>query len=394
MGRKHRRKFKSAQQSEQPKQEAGISNRYRFFLWLCGFFALAGLILRIDVITAWSGAEGWSLDAAVSGKSRVIYLPTVIQSWLSTLTEPFYLAPRVLSISFLLGTAMIFQQWGSRLFGKETSRLAILVAASGLWIPFFGKVATADSWALFGHVGLVLATAMQLRSGKDIYKAWMLGFTIISLLAAPLSTFLMAILLTAIYWKNKELRQVLFAILPLCGMVVPLFGLPVDRTYYFWGSISLSSQGDYLLYAFLGVLPQVGWWLASGRDAVLRFKKGDELIRLLLPFILVTFLAQSLALFVVLGILVAKQMENYFRHPYPWVSWVRAGATLHLIFAFFAALLGLFAGLSAFSGDGYRATLGAAAAYWIFSLFGVIGLYGMKKDFALGGTILSGLIAT
>ncbi|MEL6393349.1 MAG: hypothetical protein AAFR97_11400, partial [Bacteroidota bacterium] len=206
MGRKHRRKFKSAQQSEQPKQEVGISNRYRFFLWLCGFFALAGLILRIDVITAWPGAEGWSLDAAVSGKSRVIYLPTVIQSWLSTLTEPFYLAPRVLSISFLLGTAMIFQQWGSRLFGKETSRLAILVAASGLWIPFFGKVATADSWALFGHVGLVLATAMQLRSGKDIYKAWMLGFTIISLLAAPLSTFLMAILLTAIYWKNKELR--------------------------------------------------------------------------------------------------------------------------------------------------------------------------------------------
>lgn len=361
---------------------------------MCGFFALAALILRIDVITAWPGAEGWSLDAAISGKSKVIYIPTVIQSWLSTLTEPFYLAPRVLSISFMLGTAMIFYQWGSRLFGKETTRLALLLTASGLWLPFFGKVATADSWALFGHVGLVLATAMQLRSGKEIYKLWMLGFTIVSLLAAPLSTFLMAILLTAIYWKNKDIRKVLYAILPICGMVVPIFGLPVHRTYYFWGSISISSQGDYLLYALLGVLPQVGWWLAAGRDAVLRFKKGDELIRLLLPFLLVTFLAQSLALFVVLGILVAKQMENYFRQPYPWISWVRAGAVLHLIFAFFAALLGLFAGLSAFSGEGYRATLGTAAAYWIFSLLGVIGLYGMKRDFAIGGTILSGLLAT
>ncbi|MEL6277049.1 MAG: hypothetical protein AAFU03_18255 [Bacteroidota bacterium] len=50
-------------------------------------------------------------------------------------------------------------------------------------------------------------------------------------------------------------------------------------------------------------------------------------------------------------------------------------------------------GLVEFRGDGFRAVLGMVAAYWIFSILAVIGLYGKRRDFAIGGTILTGLLA-
>jgi hypothetical protein len=86
-------------------------------------------------------------------------------------------------------------------------------------------------------------------------------------------------------------------------------------------------------------------------------------------------------------------LVNYFRPNYPWRDWVRGGATLHLIFAAIGAVLVLLGGFVQFQGAGFRAALGMVAAYWMFSLFGVIGLYGNRRDWSLGGTLLAGTLA-
>ena len=94
-----------------------------------------------------------------------------------------------------------------------------------------------------------------------------------------------------------------------------------------------------------------------------------------------------------LALLAGKQMQLYFKaENYPWRDWARGGAVVHLVFAFVAAFAILLFGGISFSGEGFRAALGMAAAYWIFSLLGVIGLYGEKRDFALGGSLLAGVV--
>ena len=397
MAQKKRRKSKKNQPEEKLPAASGISSRYRFFLWMCGFFALATVFLRLDVITVWPGAEATALKAALSPELDGFYLPSWINTYLSGLGPDFYLAPRLFSALCLIGTAMLFFHWGRRIFGMEATRLTLILAAAGLWLPFFGKVATADSWALLGHTGLFLSALLWQRDGRKKYAYFFLLFTLLSALAAPVSSliFLIGFSLFAYRAKNIERSNEFGGAAIGLATAVLLLTQPADGvTYYFLGDLNFISYRNFLFYGFLGVLPQVGWWLAGQRDWFFRLKKQDELAKSLLPFVVMALMAQSLLLMLLWSLLSAKQMQNYFAERYPWKSWVRAGAVLHLIFAFFAAFLGLMAGLAAFRGDGYRAALGMVAAYWIFSLLAVIGLYGLKRDFSIGGTALAGLLLT
>ncbi|MCB0638393.1 MAG: hypothetical protein KDC54_17305, partial [Lewinella sp.] len=40
-----------------------------------------------------------------------------------------------------------------------------------------------------------------------------------------------------------------------------------------------------------------------------------------------------------------------------------------------------------------RAVLGTCAGYWMFSFVSVIGLYGKRRDYALGGMVLAGVVS-
>ncbi|MGB3800809.1 MAG: hypothetical protein WA952_13420, partial [Lewinella sp.] len=107
----------------------------------------------------------------------------------------------------------------------------------------------------------------------------------------------------------------------------------------------------------------------------------------------VTLLAQSLLFMYLVALLAGKQMQLYFSEPnYPWKDWVRAASVVQLVAAFIAAFLLLTGGALSFPGDGFRAVLGMAAAYWIFSLLGVLGIFGDRRDFAIGGTVLAGML--
>lgn len=395
-------KKKKKNQPVSPEASAAVtvSGRYRFFRWLCVFFFVAALFIRLDVITVWPGAEGWALDHSLSS-ARADYLPAFLHGWLATYgdrlfsgVDLFFLFPRILSAILLLGAFWLYYRWGSRLFGKSATELHLMVAAGSLWLPFFGKMATADTWAFAGHVGLWLSTLLLLRSPEKKYQFIQGFFALFSAVAAPFSTVVLLLVLYLVsWWRQGTFPWAKALAAPLIAVVVAaLNGSPDHALYYFLGGGG-GGYGSLVGYAVLGLLPAIGFLLGGLRDLIYKLGKREDLALTMGTILLASLAAQSLLFGFVLAAIAGKQLQLFFTDRYPWNNWVKGPAILHLIFAFMAALFGLFSGLIQFDLEGYRAVLGTAAAYWIFSLLAVLGLYGNRRDFTLGGTVFTGLLA-
>lgn len=380
---------------------AAKSSRFQFFLWICSFFFFAALLIRLDVISPWHGAESMALDHALSnfrGESPISFLYHQLFSWglaIDDSTQAIWLFPRLFSAVAVILTGMFTYKYGSRLFGSAGISLGLLSAGASLFLPFFGKVATPDALALLGQSGFLLTTYL---AGADRERNYLLPaaiFLFVAGIAAPVSTlvFGLAVILSArfILGGSKQwLSMLLLLALPL--VVLLLQGNQGVRSYWFWGGQPLA-YGKFIGYSLLGFLPITGWLLAGIRDLFFKVSRGEQAGRLLAAGLVISLVTQSLVFPLLLALLAGKQMQLYFREQnYPWKDWVRGGATVHLVLAFLGAFVGLlFSGIS-FPGAGFRAALGMGAAYWIFSLFGVIGLYGDKRDFSLGGALLAGLL--
>lgn len=401
MGKKDRRKKKKLLQPEATAPAPAASSRFRFFLWICSFFFFAALLLRLDVITAWPGAEGFALDHALSnnrGDSMLSFLYGQMFPWgegVDTNTQAIWLFPRLLSAVALLATGYFTYRWAGKLFGSRSVGFGLLCAGASMFLPFFGKVATPDALGLLGQAGFFW---LALLSGVDKEKQYLFAagiFLLLGGIAAPLSTlvFGVATVVSArmLLGGSKQWMNLLFLLaIPL--LVLLLQGLQGNHSYWFWGS-SPFAYGKFVGYCLLGMLPVCGWLAGGLRDLVYKIRKGELRSQLLGAGLAVGLLTQSLVFPLILALLAGKQMQLYFREEnYPWRDWVRGVAVLHLIAAFIGAFIAL-AGLAiSFPGAGFRAALGAVAAYWMFSLLGIIGLYGNRRDFAIGGTVLAGML--
>lgn len=372
-----------------------VSSRFRFFLWMCSFFFFAALVLRLDVITVWTGAEGYSLGHALSlnrGDSMLSFLYAQLMGDDKVMT---WLFPRLLSSAAIIGTAVVTHHWAGRLFGKQAVGLGLLCAGASLFLPFFGKVATPDALALLGQSGLLW---LVLLAGADRENNYLLPtgiFLLFGAIAAPLSTLIFAlgsILAGRLLFGGGKHWTRLLVLLAIPLVVLALQGTQGGRSYWFWGNHPFA-YGRFLGYCLLGMLPVVGWLAGGLRDLVYKVRKGELRGKLLGAGLAIGFLTQSLVFPLILALLAGKQMQTYFREEnYPWRNWVRGAAVLHLIFAFLGSFFALAGAGLTFDANGFRAALGGAVAYWMFSLFGVIGLYGNRRDFALGGTVLAGLL--
>lgn len=372
------------------------SSRFRFFLWMSSFFWVAALLLRLDVITVWTGAEGYALDHALSNdrgsallsflNGRLIGADTSATAWLF---------PRLLSVLALVGTAILTYRWAGRLFGRSAVVLGLVCAGASLFLPFFGKVATPDALALCGQAGYLWAVylAGADREGNYLLPAGMLLF--LGAIAAPLSTLvfgLAAVIAGRLLFGGGKQWTSLLVLLALPLVVLLLQGNQGDRSYWFWGSQPLA-YGRFVGYSLLGMLPLAGWLAGGLRDLVYKVRKQELRARLFAAGLGIALLTQSLVFPLLLALLAGRQMQTYFTLAhYPWRNWVRGAAVLQLVFAFIGAFFALAGAGLTFDANGFRAALGGAVAYWVFSLFGVIGLYGNRRDFAVGGTVLAGLL--
>mgnify|MGYP000279666750 CR=1 FL=1 len=402
MPQKNRRR-KLSEDSPQPTTDyvPPKSSRFQFFYWICAFFFLAALLLRADVIIVWPGAEGYALDHALSndrGGSMLSFLYHLLfppGESIDDGTQAVWLFPRLLSAAAVLATGFFTYRYAGRLFGREAIGLGLLCAGASLFLPFFGKVATPDGTALLGQAGFFWTI---LLAGADKEKNHLLAagiFLLLGGIAAPLSTLvfgLATIIAARMLMGGGKQWLTLLSLLALPLVVLVLQGNQGVRGYWFWGGQPLA-YGRWLLYCLLGMAPLAGWLLGGVRDLFFKVRRGDQMSRLLAAGLVIGFVTQSLVFPLLLALIAGRQMQLYFRAAnYPWRDWVRGGATVHLVLAFIGVVLVLARVSISFPGPGFRAALGMGAAYWIFSLFGVLGLYGERRDFALGGSILAGIL--
>ncbi len=380
--------------------QAGESRgtRFRYFTWLVIFFALAGLLLRIDVISPWPGADAYTLWWGQRLDARA-YLPTFWQSLLP-LDELWLLWRRLPSALALVAAALLFYRWGKRLFGKPMVTYGLLALAGSVWLPFFGKLAGADMLALFAHLGWWLSIRFLYKTAETKWIVRTALFGVAACVLAPLSTAILVGLLFAFDYLGGD-RQWRPAVAWVAGLtlvagflrlVIGGWSPQLAATDYFYGAGPVGGTGSLLLWSIIGLLPAVGFLVGGLRDLVFKLKRREELSLLLAGGLVAGLAAQSLLFSFLLVLVAGKQLQLYFRPNYPWRDWVRSGATLHLVFAFIAAVLFLLGGAIQYQLNGFQAVLGMAAAYWIFSLAAVLGLYGMRRDFAIGGTILAGAL--
>ncbi len=153
------------------------------------------------------------------------------------------------------------------------------------------------------------------------------------------------------------------------------------------------SHLQFVGYSFLGLLPFIGFLVAALRDLFYKLKRGEELAQLLAVALLAALLTQSLLFAFLLAFITAKQVQHYFQQKnYPWQDWVKATQVLHLVLVFVGAIVALVSGFIQYQADGFRMVLGCGAAYWMFSFLGVVGLYGFRRDYVLGGMTLAGVL--
>ena len=401
MSRKKRRKPTTPAPTA-PATTPPSSSRWTFFLWMSTFFFVAGLLVQLDVITAWPGAEGFALANAV-GSEWSTYLPATLNHALLPLGETVseagnaqFAFPRIFSALCLLLTAVFTYRWMTQLFGRQVSQLTLLCAGSSLFLPFFGKVATADALALLGHSGMFW-TVLLFGLTKDQRKMLPFGlFALISAVAAPVSTLLLSLMLVilAVFQRMDYGWQWPAGIsVGISCLLLLVQGPQGANTYWYYGQED-SRVLDLLYYGLLGMLPLAGWLLAGVRDLVFKGQKFEQFSLIIAMALVGTLLAQSLLFMLLLALVAGKQMQLYFEEGYPFGDFVKTGAVLHLIIAFVAAFILLAGGGIAFPGAGFRAALGMAAAYWIFSLLSTLGIFGERRDFAIGGSVLAGLLAT
>lgn len=371
--------------------------RYRFFLWAVTFLTTAQLVLAIDYATVWPGAEAWLLAGAyVEGVDRGV----LSDLWAGLSTEGTYwlLAWRLPVVILALAAAVLFYRWGRPLFGKEVVTFTLLVAAASLLLPAQLKQASYPAWSFGPALWFWLSVWRYVKSPSRFWWWSLAGSSALLLLVAQVNGLVLLLLLSLAVYRRFGL--VIFRMARAVGIGMAVFFLVVVLTGGNNHFLAVFGREDWwldygwlLLYSVIGAGPFLGFLMAGLRDLVYKWRRGEELAYLLVTSLLAAFLAQSLLFPFLLALLCAKQLQLFFDERYPWGNWVKTFSILHLIGGFLVIFLILIMGFAQFEAAGYRAWLGCCLAYWLFSFVAVIGLFGPRRDYLIGGSVLAGVVA-
>lgn len=387
--------------SAQPSAEKDINQldtpSFRVFSGLVLLIVLVGLLAGNDYTSVWNGAEAVQLWQALSDAPS---------SWLSRFLHAvyddgplnlFYL--RFFGIFFFLLSLIPVFFIGKRLFGKNTIWLALLLLGTSLLIPNVAKRATTDIYLFSSQVIFGMSCLMLIKSPNQAWSALGLLSWWAAFMFEPLGSLLFAVPFLIILWRSHPSGGQLFDwrwLVPAAiGAGVIAF---VQPNHWQDSGIAFawlrSGIGDYLLWQLVGILPFIGFVVGGIRDLLYKVKRGEEFSILLTAWILAALLSQSLTLNWAFALLAAKQLQLYFSPKYPFYSWVRGPAILHLVGVFFVLAISMVYSFFIFLGLGFRSLLMVSGLYWGMSLLGVIGLYAYNHRLLIGGPILAGALAT
>jgi hypothetical protein len=347
--------------------------KFDLFVWVVGLLIGYNLMVTNDAISLWSGAEAalvWD------------------QPWASPLML------RIAAAIFLLLGALLFVRLAGPLLGARTSLLAVLVAGSSLFVPLLSHSGTVDGPVLVLHSLGLMSLLRYIRQPGWRWQLASISALLISVILAPLSSTLLFAIYPLMLWRLADWRAAIRRINPWV-MALAALGF----SYFVYGGRIAPAAFQVSAYSWwffvgplLGFLPYLGFLMAGLRDYSAKMIRGDEFSLVLLGWLVAALLAGSPAWSMALAVLVARQLDAYFVPGYPYGNYVKTGALIHLVAAFFLCTGLMMSGLHYFGGAGFRAGLGMSAAYWSLSFIGVIGLFGIRRRYILGGPMLAGTL--
>jgi hypothetical protein len=347
--------------------------KFDLVVTLLGLLISFNLVVMIDAASIWSGAEAALL-------------------WDIPRLAPLYARLGVV-LCMLLGAFLVYRT-GAPLLGARTVLLGLLVAGSSLYVPLFSHVGTFDAPVMVTHTLAVLSLLRYLRQPGWRWQLMSIVWLLLSMFMAPWSSALLFVLYPVLLWRLTDWRKHIIRLNP---WVMALSGLAFS--YFVYGGELVAAVFQVRSYSalffagpLLGMLPYLGFVLAGFRDYVAKLIRGDEFSQVVLFWMLAALLAGSPAWSMALALLVARQLDAYFVQGYPYANFVKTGALIHLVAAFFICTGLMMSGLHYFGGAGFRAGLGMSAAYWSLSFMGVIGLFGFRRIWVLGGPMLAGAL--
>lgn len=374
----------------------GKFTRFDVFVTVFVILAIANLLVANDYTFVWSGAEAYTLFHSLKGE-WIGYWPTAMYQTLSQKMDAF--AFRFPSVWLLAMTAYGLFFFTKKMLGKPTALLALLILGGSILVPNWSKLASGDVWA-FGSQSLVLMS--MLLALKQAKFNWQILHYLLVILAVSIQPISAVVLVLScwgtLYFLHPQGKS-------LIRLPSPILAILLGFLFYQIGFVQIGQEvfaldyfnapfGKFLAYSLIGMLPFIGFILAGLRELFTKVRKKEELAIIHLAFLLGGLLAQSMAFQWALVLLVAKHMQAYFVKNYPYQSFVKTGAVLHLVGFFVLATVAMMSGFQIFRGIGFRAALSVSIIYWIWSFVSVIGLYGQRKDWVWGGVLSSGLLAS
>lgn len=371
-----------------------MSSTFRLFSLAVSLLIVVTFLVMNDYASLWNGAEAaLAWEGTAPAGSRVI--PAVVLNWIWTQTDGNLFLMRLPSVLWLLAAAVGFYYLARPLFGLRTTVAALLVAGTSLGLPNLAKIATVDSWLFALHlIGFVLLLR-YIKQPSGVWRWWFYLVVFVSGLILPWST-LVYFSMAAVFLLGRpdKVRQLwnLQPWLPALLAVAVCWSSDTLEWRPDWFFIHQDWPANYVMI-ILGYLPFAGFILSGLRDYTPKLHKGDEMAIVLFSGFLPALMAHSPTMYFLPALLIAKQMDAYFLPVFPFRNFVKIGAVLHLIIAFFGSLAMFFGGIYYLQAGGFRVAALIAGAYWSMSFIGVIGLYGLHRRWAIGGPILAGAFA-
>ena len=381
-----------------------ISLQYKAFLIFAGLVFVFNLLVLNDFLTVLAGAEAENIFQAqqnLKGNSAqlnpVFQLPRLLldfnYSELGFDLFPLRLPNVFLMILTFLGTFW----WGKRLFGQSTIFLMLLIVASTFLIVTIAKFAAFDIWLLAFQVTSFLALVILLKSPgwkwRILFWVSTLGAILVDSQSALIFSFGMFLFLVLFHPNGKKMVQVFDVVFWIGVVVIAFFNGGViskgEGLYFHFSRLSLK---DYFLFQTIAFLPWLAFLPASLLDTFQKMRKREEMAIILFSFLIFSVLSGGLVLQFAFALLVAKQIENYFKPNYPHANLVKIWGVINLGFSFLIVAILLLTGYESFSEIGFRSKMGTGAVFWAFSFLSIIGLFGKNRKMIVGSMALCGML--
>ena len=265
-------------------------------------------------------------------------------------------------------------------------------------MPLLAKLAVSDLWLMSAQLLTLLSLLFYLKKQSNTVLVLFFVGILLGMAIHPLRMLLsLFVLLPGLFFTHSGAsamkRLVFFG--PFLG-VVAIGGLLNMGNWnpnlsFFLGGID-STFGTYLMYLSLGILPWLGFLPTVLWDLAKKLRAKEELAIISFWWLLAGLLSQSLLPLWILALHIGKHLTAHLDRKYPYSRALLFFCFTNMLITFFAAFLMMMSGYLQFAAQGFRSAVAVGATYWMFMLFGTIGLLGRNKSLAIGGLCSSALL--